>query len=505
MIYIMKRSIIILGSVLFISLLLIGTSYVRGKANPKPKMVFPESGSTQSGIIILLTKQENARIPYEDIKSIRFEYSDSNRNWNLIRKQTSPFLRQHSRYSNLWETSWDTSRIPSGMYAVRAVMETKSGKVSFSPTLDIRIDKEPVAMASARLIRQEELDLRRVAGATVMFDGSDSKDPDGTVIKWVWDFGDGMKGDGKKVTHTYSNKTRSYDIVLTVYDNLGIRHAAYYVIKQFSEVLFQMAPTTECICKSIALRGDNLPNEQHAIGSGGAVEVGPNGAVEVGPGGTIEGGGWDAIPGADGKTLGPLDGNLGDPANAAGEKEWTGYAFEIAAEIEGDPAHCAEMQLVKSTLTAPAIVEHNLWTGNTADLDKDGTDDIDVSTAAKCTAKGGIWDPGAGKCTLEFPQAGTSYGPDTPNDTDPEGAYEHPYQFKEYLGNKIIWYDAPGFSDAPNNTTQKADFISYILGTDKKYCYVKFSLDTQKRAGKDKETLTQNASATGASSIPGVP
>ncbi|HSE39682.1 MAG TPA: PKD domain-containing protein, partial [Acidobacteriota bacterium] len=52
------------------------------------------------------------------------------------------------------------------------------------------------------------------------FDGSRSYDPDGRVTKWIWDFGDGKRGNGEDVDHQYEQQG-NYDVVLTVHDNKG--------------------------------------------------------------------------------------------------------------------------------------------------------------------------------------------------------------------------------------------------------------------------------------------
>lgn len=58
-------------------------------------------------------------------------------------------------------------------------------------------------------------------GTPVNFDGSLSKDPDGTISAYAWDFGDGTKGTGAKVSHSYL-ATGVYNVALTVTDNLGL-------------------------------------------------------------------------------------------------------------------------------------------------------------------------------------------------------------------------------------------------------------------------------------------
>jgi PKD repeat protein len=52
------------------------------------------------------------------------------------------------------------------------------------------------------------------------FDGSTSSDPDGTVVSWDWDFGDGTTASGVTPSHTYA-LSGTYDVALTVTDNTG--------------------------------------------------------------------------------------------------------------------------------------------------------------------------------------------------------------------------------------------------------------------------------------------
>lgn len=53
----------------------------------------------------------------------------------------------------------------------------------------------------------------------VTFDGSSSFDPDGTIVKHVWNFSDGSPiEEGQIVTHSFGN-AGIYEVVLTIYDN----------------------------------------------------------------------------------------------------------------------------------------------------------------------------------------------------------------------------------------------------------------------------------------------
>ncbi len=59
-----------------------------------------------------------------------------------------------------------------------------------------------------------------VVGETITFDGSPSHDPDGNIVNYTWDFGDGAVGYGVSPTHVYT-VAGDYTVVLTVMDNFG--------------------------------------------------------------------------------------------------------------------------------------------------------------------------------------------------------------------------------------------------------------------------------------------
>ncbi|MBB5935045.1 S8 family serine peptidase [Streptomyces zagrosensis] len=58
------------------------------------------------------------------------------------------------------------------------------------------------------------------ANNTCGFDASASKDSDGSIASYAWEFGDGKTGEGVKPSHTY-DKNGTYDVKLTVTDNSG--------------------------------------------------------------------------------------------------------------------------------------------------------------------------------------------------------------------------------------------------------------------------------------------
>lgn len=57
-------------------------------------------------------------------------------------------------------------------------------------------------------------------GQSVSFNGTSSTDSDGTIVSYVWDFGDGSNSSGSVVSHVYSSPG-TYTVSLTVTDNSG--------------------------------------------------------------------------------------------------------------------------------------------------------------------------------------------------------------------------------------------------------------------------------------------
>jgi PKD repeat protein/C1A family cysteine protease len=55
---------------------------------------------------------------------------------------------------------------------------------------------------------------------TVSFNGSGSSDPDGTLVSWAWNFGDGAGASGQTASHTYTS-AGNYIATLTVTDDKG--------------------------------------------------------------------------------------------------------------------------------------------------------------------------------------------------------------------------------------------------------------------------------------------
>jgi PKD repeat protein len=101
----------------------------------------------------------------------------------------------------------------SGTYTVTLTVTDDDGATDSITATKTVMNRAPVASftETAEIVDTEE---------TISFDASDSYDPDGTIVDYSWDFGDGTKGTAVSVQHAYS-QDGTYTVTLTVTDNDG--------------------------------------------------------------------------------------------------------------------------------------------------------------------------------------------------------------------------------------------------------------------------------------------
>jgi PKD repeat protein len=80
----------------------------------------------------------------------------------------------------------------------------------------------------------------------ITFGSTGSRDPDGTIASYAWNFGDGTTGTGAQVTKTFSTPG-TYNVTLTVTDNRGGKGTATTTIVATSN------PATTLRVQSIVL------------------------------------------------------------------------------------------------------------------------------------------------------------------------------------------------------------------------------------------------------------
>jgi len=79
---------------------------------------------------------------------------------------------------------------------------------------------------------------------TVTFDASSSYDPDGTIVSYDWDFGDGSTGKGKVVTYTY-DKEGTFSVRLIVTDDKGKIGIASKKVEAYHVVYAPLNPSAK--------------------------------------------------------------------------------------------------------------------------------------------------------------------------------------------------------------------------------------------------------------------
>jgi PKD repeat protein len=107
-----------------------------------------------------------------------------------------------------------------GAYVVRLGIETDVTAAA----CDVAEVKHQV-IANAQPVADAGEDLLVGVNQEVLFDGSGSSDPDGSIATWSWDFGDGSSGEGVNARHRYRAPGR-YEVKLTVRDDTDLPNNA---------------------------------------------------------------------------------------------------------------------------------------------------------------------------------------------------------------------------------------------------------------------------------------
>ena len=105
------------------------------------------------------------------------------------------------------------------------VTDDKGATAKVTKTITVGVNKPPIAAFTMS-------DSHTVITWTVTFDASNSSDPDGSIVKYEWEFGDETTGKGNVVTHAFSTPG-TYTVKLTVTDNDGASASIEKVVKVF--------------------------------------------------------------------------------------------------------------------------------------------------------------------------------------------------------------------------------------------------------------------------------
>ena len=101
-----------------------------------------------------------------------------------------------------------------GIYAITLVVTDSDGKTGARTQSVEALNRVPVAVFTHRPYIP-------VPNVPVTFDASDSYDPDGEIVQYIWSFGDGASREGMVVQHEYTTANWRPKVTLTVVDESG--------------------------------------------------------------------------------------------------------------------------------------------------------------------------------------------------------------------------------------------------------------------------------------------
>lgn len=148
-----------------------------------------------------------------------------------------------------------------GVYRVVLAVTDNSGTTSATQHVayEVIVNTRPVADAGVDQF---------VTASDVQFDGGGSRDIDGQIAQYLWDFGDGRTGQGPRPVHSFA-RPGTYDVALTVQDDSGAPQSSH---RDTMKVVVNAAP--------IADAGPALtvaPGEEFVLDAGASLD--PDGRV----------------------------------------------------------------------------------------------------------------------------------------------------------------------------------------------------------------------------------
>jgi PKD repeat protein/subtilisin family serine protease len=134
--------------------------------------------------------------------------------WEFGDGETATGVRVNKRYGT------------AGTYTVRLTVQDDRGATD-TETKQVTVGPPPNQSPTARF---SYTPTNPDPGDVVAFDGSASSDPDGTIVAWEWDFGDGTTGSGVVVNHAFP-ADGTYTVTLTVRDDDGATDSVSHTVQ----------------------------------------------------------------------------------------------------------------------------------------------------------------------------------------------------------------------------------------------------------------------------------
>jgi len=146
--------------------------------------------------------------PDGDSVRLRFDWGDGTMSaWSALVASNTSVTMSHA-WTNV------------SNYPVRVMAQDAEGlNSSWSETLTVMISQ--VESEGYPPVGSFQLPANASVNHSIVFDASGCYDPDGMILSYLWDFGDGVTGNGSLLIHTYASPGQ-YNVTLTVTDNAGM-------------------------------------------------------------------------------------------------------------------------------------------------------------------------------------------------------------------------------------------------------------------------------------------
>ena len=224
-----------------------------GEVNITKNTISNNSGSYEGGGVyitgVYLSTPEG-EIPYSG--AVNLTYNKITNNSIGIRVWGQPIINYNNIYENIpynvyngnpqgspdvnatnnWWGTTDESTIQAHIYDWYD--DSSLGIVDYIPYL-----MEPVLPTQPPIASFTYSPENPIVNQTITFNASGSYDPDGHIISYEWDFGDGniTSTTEEKIKHSYS-EAGSYKVTLTVKDDKGATNSTAKVITVYSRAIF---------------------------------------------------------------------------------------------------------------------------------------------------------------------------------------------------------------------------------------------------------------------------
>lgn len=184
----------------------LGQYYISGSVPPSgignpptAAIINPADGSTVSGTVLI---QIDAADTEDAPGSLSVE-------WSIGANPPQPTT--YNSGSGYYEATWDSTLVSDGTTTINTSVTDSDGNSAMDSNAILvdNVNDVPIAAFSYNC-----------TALSCSFDASGSYDPDGSIVDYAWDFGDGNTGNGVNTNHSYAIDG-SYQVSLTVIDNDG--------------------------------------------------------------------------------------------------------------------------------------------------------------------------------------------------------------------------------------------------------------------------------------------